>query len=67
MSSEPISPRPDFDRRRKSDRTLDSICLHCCATVAVSSSEAVLTEKEDAHWCWQRQNKMSRQLDRKAS
>jgi hypothetical protein len=67
MSSEPISPRPDFDRRRKSDRTIDSICLHCCATVAVSSSETVLTEKEDSHWCWQRQNKMSRQLDRKAS
>lgn len=67
MSTQPNSRRPDFDRRRKSDKNIDSICLHCCATVAVSSSEAILDQKEDSHWCWQRENKMSRQLDRKAS
>jgi len=71
MSSKPISIRPDFDRRRKSGKVMDSICLHCCATVARSISEAVLDQKEDSHWCWRRQDKilreLTRQLTRKAS
>jgi hypothetical protein len=62
MSSLENSPRPDFDRRRKNDRMFDSICLHCCATIAVSSSEAVLKSKEASHYCWQRQQKLLRQL-----
>jgi hypothetical protein len=67
MSSLENSRRPDFDRRRKNDRTVDSICLHCCATIAVSSSEAVLEAKEASHYCWQRQQKLLRELSLRAS
>lgn len=67
MSSERISPRPEFDRRRKTDQKFDSICLHCCATIANNSSEAALDKKEALHWCWQRQEKMLRQRTRMAS
>lgn len=60
MSSETISPRPDFDRRRKPDETFDSICLRCCKTIATNSSETGLTQLENLHWCWQRQEKLMR-------
>ncbi len=61
MSLEQISPRPDFDRRRKNNRTVDSICLHCCATIATASSEAELEAKEAQHYCRKRQEKLTRQ------
>jgi hypothetical protein len=61
MSLERSLPRPDFDRRRKNNRTIDSICLHCCATVANASSEVELEAKEAQHFCWQRQEKLVRQ------
>jgi hypothetical protein len=61
MSLERSSPRPDFDRHRKNRRAFDSICLHCCATVAIASSEAELEEREAQHFCWQKQEKMIRQ------
>ena len=61
MSSERVSPRPDFDRRRKNNRIIDSICLHCCKTIATGSSDAVLDAKEAQHFCWQRQEKIMRQ------
>jgi hypothetical protein len=61
MSLERVSPRPDFDRRRKNDRVIDSICLHCCKTIATGSSDAALDAKEAQHFCWQRQEKMMRQ------
>lgn len=64
MSSNGISPRPDFDRRRKTDLTTDSICLHCLRTVANCSDEVALATKEDQHFCWQRQAKLSRMRSR---
>jgi hypothetical protein len=60
MFPERISPRPEFDRRRKTDQIFDSICLHCCATIATSASEVALDKKEASHLCWQRQEKMLR-------
>ncbi len=66
MSPERNLSRPEFDRRRKTDHTFDSICLHCCATIATSSSEAALDKKEALHWCWQRQQKMLRLRTRMA-
>ena len=39
MSSNEISPRLDFDRRRKTNQTTVSICLHCLRTVANCSDE----------------------------
>jgi hypothetical protein len=61
MSLERNSPRPDFDRRRKNNRSIDSICLHCCSTVATASSELELAAKEARHLCSKRQEKMMRQ------
>ena len=61
MSLERISSRPDFDRCRKNKRTIDSICLHCCATIATASSEAELHAKEARHLCWKKQEKFMRQ------
>jgi hypothetical protein len=61
MSSERSSPHPDFDRHHKNNRTIDSICLHCCATVATASSEAALAAKEAQHLCRRKQEKMMRE------
>lgn len=61
MSLERSSSRPDFDRRRKNNRMIDTFCLHCCATIATASSEAELEAKEAQHYCWQRQEKLMRQ------
>ncbi len=60
MSSEPLSPRPEFDHRRKSDQTFDSICLYCCRTIATSASESTLDATEQSHCCYQRQQRLFR-------
>jgi hypothetical protein len=64
MSSNGISPRPDFDRRCKTNQTTDSICLHCLRRIANRSDEATLAIKETQHFCWQRQAKLSRMRSR---
>lgn len=61
MSSHQILPRPDFVHRRDHNGTVDSVCLHCYATIATSSNEATLREQEAAHFCWQRQGRMLRE------
>lgn len=47
----PPQDRPEFVRRSNRDRTVDSICKRCLATVASSDSELVLDRSEKAHVC----------------
>jgi hypothetical protein len=60
MSSQQILLHPDFARRKDNSGTVDSVCLHCYATIATSSDEATLEKQEAAHFCWQRQGKLLR-------
>lgn len=46
----PSNLRP-FVHRRNSDRTVDSICAKCVATVARREKEEDLVAAEDAHRC----------------
>lgn len=45
------SDRPEFVRRSNRDRTFDSVCTRCLATVASSESKALLDEAETEHVC----------------
>jgi hypothetical protein len=42
-----------FVHRINDNSTVDSICLHCFATVASLPKEMDLEQKENAHSCWQ--------------
>jgi hypothetical protein len=42
---------PFFPHRRHKDGTIQSICLKCLATVAISRDESELTELDKAHFC----------------
>lgn len=46
-----LSGRPEFVRRSNRDRTIDSVCTRCLATVASSESKAALDRAEMAHVC----------------
>jgi hypothetical protein len=65
MSLERKPPNPDFDRSRKNKKKVDSICLHCCATVAKASTEAELHAKEARHLCRQKRDKFMRRRSAK--
>jgi len=65
MSLERKLPNPDFDRSRKNKKKIDSICLHCCATVAKASSETELYAKEAQHLCRRKLEKFRRQRSAK--
>lgn len=47
----PLSDRPQFVRRSNRDRTVDSVCTRCLATVASSESTAKLDRAETDHVC----------------
>ena len=51
--------RDDFAHRVNNNATVDSICLHCFATVASLGMEADLRTEETAHRCWQRTEHMN--------
>ena len=57
---------PDFSRRLKTNRAVDSTCLHCMQNIGSSFSETSLNQLESSHWCWQRQAKLMRQRNRAA-
>ncbi len=51
-SNRPAStPFPDYVHRHNWDRSFDSICTRCAATVATSMYENELAEIEKAHVC----------------
>jgi hypothetical protein len=50
--------RDEFAHRVNSNNTVDSICLHCFATVASLQIESSLRVKEAVHRCWQRDEYM---------
>jgi hypothetical protein len=64
MTSDGISPRPDFDRRLRPNKTIDSVCLHCLRSVGSRLSQDSLGEIELSHWCWQKQAKLARERKR---
>lgn len=47
----PSSDRPQFVRRANRDRTIDSVCTRCLATVASSESKSMLDRAETNHIC----------------
>ena len=44
-------PIPAFSHRENRDGTIDSICPKCFATIATSSLESELEQKEHEHHC----------------
>jgi hypothetical protein len=62
MASIYLLPRNEFAYRRNGDRTTDSICLVCFATVACAPSEETLKPAEAAHDCWQKREAVLKRL-----
>jgi hypothetical protein len=54
MSVRALIFHPDFVHRVNDIGTVDSICLHCFATIASLPKETGLEQNENAHSCWQR-------------